>query len=70
MSCGTCYYCIRGEQLLCHDFPQLGIHMDGTYAEYVKAPCDLVHTLPGYPRASWKARSSSRCPASSTPPRR
>jgi threonine dehydrogenase-like Zn-dependent dehydrogenase len=46
MSCGECYYCIRGDQLLCNDFTQLGIHTDGTYAEYVKAPAHLVHTLP------------------------
>jgi threonine dehydrogenase-like Zn-dependent dehydrogenase len=46
MSCGTCYYCIRGDQLLCNDFTQLGIHTDGTFAEYVKAPAKLVHHLP------------------------
>jgi threonine dehydrogenase-like Zn-dependent dehydrogenase len=46
MSCGTCYYCIRGDQLLCNDFTQLGIHTNGTYAEYVKAPAYLVHHLP------------------------
>jgi len=46
MSCGNCYYCIRGEQLLCNDFTQLGIHTDGAYAEYVKAPASLVHHLP------------------------
>jgi threonine dehydrogenase-like Zn-dependent dehydrogenase len=46
MSCGHCYYCIRGEQLLCNNFTQLGIHTNGTYAEYVKAPASLVHHLP------------------------
>jgi len=46
MSCGNCYYCIRGDQLLCNDFTQLGIHTDGTYAEYVKARASLVHHLP------------------------
>jgi len=46
MSCGTCYYCIRGDQLLCNDFTQLGIHTDGSFAEYVKAPAKLVHHLP------------------------
>ena len=46
MSCGTCYYCMRGDQLLCNDFTQLGIHTDGTFAEYVKAPAKLVHHLP------------------------
>ena len=46
MSCGHCYYCIRGQQLLCNNFTQLGIHTDGTYAEYVKAQASLVHHLP------------------------
>jgi threonine dehydrogenase-like Zn-dependent dehydrogenase len=46
MSCGHCYYCIRGEQLLCNNFTQLGIHTNGTYAEYVKARASLVHHLP------------------------
>ncbi|MCX7029684.1 MAG: alcohol dehydrogenase catalytic domain-containing protein [Spirochaetes bacterium] len=46
MSCGTCFYCRRGQKLMCRDFLQLGIHIDGTYAEYVKAPYDQVHVLP------------------------
>ncbi|MEJ2708448.1 MAG: alcohol dehydrogenase catalytic domain-containing protein [Anaerolineales bacterium] len=46
MSCGTCFYCIRGEKLLCDRFTQLGIHTDGTFAEFVKAPAAQVHVLP------------------------
>ena len=46
MSCGTCFYCRHGQKLMCRDFLQLGIHIDGTYAEYVKAPYDQVHLLP------------------------
>lgn len=46
MSCGSCYYCIRGDQLMCNNFTQLGIHTDGTFAEYVKAKASLVHKLP------------------------
>lgn len=46
MSCGHCYYCIRGQQLLCNNFTQLGIHTNGTFAEYVKAKASLVHHLP------------------------
>ena len=46
MSCGICYYCMHGEKLLCNDFTQLGIHTNGTYAEYVKAPAKQVHLLP------------------------
>lgn len=46
MGCGTCFYCIRGEKLLCNEFTQLGIHTDGSFAEYVKAPWSQVHILP------------------------
>jgi threonine dehydrogenase-like Zn-dependent dehydrogenase len=46
MSCGHCFYCRRGQSLMCPEFTQLGIHTDGTYAEYVKAPLKLVHKLP------------------------
>jgi threonine dehydrogenase-like Zn-dependent dehydrogenase len=46
MSCGACFYCIRGEKLLCDSFTQLGIHTNGTFAEYVKAPAAQVHILP------------------------
>jgi threonine dehydrogenase-like Zn-dependent dehydrogenase len=46
MSCGYCFYCKRGLKLMCPEFTQLGIHIDGTYAEYVKAPWEQVHRLP------------------------
>lgn len=46
MTCGSCYYCQRGDKLLCTNFTQLGIHTDGTFAEYVKAPASLLHAIP------------------------
>ena len=46
VSCGSCFYCKKGNPLMCPEFTQLGIHTDGTYAEYVKAPWHLVHRLP------------------------
>jgi len=46
MSCGYCFYCRRGQKLMCRDFTQLGIHINGTYAQYVKAPWKQVHKLP------------------------
>jgi L-iditol 2-dehydrogenase len=46
MSCETCFYCRKGMKLMCPDFNQLGIHINGTYAEYVKAPWEQVHLLP------------------------
>jgi threonine dehydrogenase-like Zn-dependent dehydrogenase len=46
MSCGNCFYCRRGQKLMCREFTQLGIHTNGSYAEYVKAPWQQVHKLP------------------------
>jgi len=46
MSCGTCFYCRKGQKLMCQEFTQIGIHTNGTYAEYVKAPWRQVHKLP------------------------
>lgn len=46
MSCGHCFYCRRGQKLMCPEFRQLGIHMDGTYADFVKVPWENVHKLP------------------------
>ncbi|OAM92529.1 L-iditol 2-dehydrogenase [Pelosinus fermentans] len=46
MTCGTCYFCRRGEGLLCQDFTQLGIHTNGAFAEYVKAPWQNCYLIP------------------------
>ena len=46
MPCGTCYFCRRGEGLLCETFTQLGIHTDGAFAEYVKAPWQNCYPIP------------------------
>jgi threonine dehydrogenase-like Zn-dependent dehydrogenase len=46
MSCGHCFFCKQGQKLLCPEFLQLGIHVDGTFAEYVKAPWAQVHKIP------------------------
>lgn len=46
MTCGTCYFCRRGENLLCQDFTQLGIHTNGAFAEYVKAPWQNCYIVP------------------------
>lgn len=46
LTCGTCYYCRRGEGLLCESFVQIGIHTNGAYAEYVKAPWQNCYIIP------------------------
>ena len=46
MSCDSCYYCSRSRKLMCPEFHQLGIHVNGTYAEYVKVPVTQLHKIP------------------------
>lgn len=46
LTCGTCYFCRHGDGLLCKTFTQLGIHTDGGFAEYVKAPWKNCYKLP------------------------
>ena len=46
LTCGTCYFCRHGDGLLCETFTQLGIHTDGGFAEYVKAPWQNIYKLP------------------------
>ncbi|KIM85703.1 hypothetical protein PILCRDRAFT_816905 [Piloderma croceum F 1598] len=35
ITCGTCFYCRRGEALLCENFEGRGVTMSGGFAEYV-----------------------------------
>jgi threonine dehydrogenase-like Zn-dependent dehydrogenase len=46
IGCGHCYYCCRGMTNLCPQWDHLGITMDGTFAEYVKAPASAAHKIP------------------------
>ena len=46
LTCGTCYFCRHGDGLLCESFTQLGIHTNGGFAEYVKAPWKNCYKLP------------------------
>ena len=46
ITCGTCYFCRHGDGILCETFTQLGIHTDGGFAEYVKAPWKNCYHLP------------------------
>lgn len=47
IGCGTCFWCRRNEVLNCPDMQQLGITMDGAFAEYVAVPARLVIPAPG-----------------------
>lgn len=46
ISCGNCYYCRTGQKLFCENINQLGVHTNGAFAEYVKAPENNVYSLP------------------------
>ncbi len=46
VGCGTCEYCRRGDEPLCPNIRELGIHVDGGYAEYLRAPASTLHRLP------------------------
>jgi 2-desacetyl-2-hydroxyethyl bacteriochlorophyllide A dehydrogenase len=46
ISCGNCYYCRTGQKLFCEKITQLGVHINGAFAEYVKAPESNVYQLP------------------------
>ncbi|KII91208.1 hypothetical protein PLICRDRAFT_51384 [Plicaturopsis crispa FD-325 SS-3] len=35
LSCGHCFYCRRGQSLLCESFHARGVTMDGGFAEYI-----------------------------------
>ncbi|MBF0529160.1 MAG: alcohol dehydrogenase catalytic domain-containing protein [Deltaproteobacteria bacterium] len=44
--CGECEYCRMGLESLCDNIYELGIHVDGAFAEYVVAPEKTLHALP------------------------
>lgn len=49
LTCGTCYWCRRGQGLLCESFRQIGIHTaetSGGYSEYVKVPWENIYKIP------------------------
>lgn len=46
LTCGTCYWCRRSENLLCPHLQQIGIDLPGAFAEYVKVPASHVYRLP------------------------
>ncbi|MEH7415655.1 zinc-dependent alcohol dehydrogenase family protein [Neobacillus drentensis] len=46
ISCNHCYFCRVGQKLLCESIKQIGVHVDGAFAEYVKVPQGNIYTLP------------------------
>jgi len=45
-SCGRCEYCLSGDENLCPARVITGEHVDGGYAEYIRAKRDFVYPVP------------------------
>ena len=46
LTCGTCEFCRTGRENICKTMIMFGNHIDGGYAEYVKAPAKDAFILP------------------------
>lgn len=44
--CGICRYCVEGLENICQNALYTGFHVDGGYAEYVKAPESSIFKIP------------------------
>ena len=44
--CGTCEFCVRGQEQFCRSVQMIGKHRDGGYAEFVKVPGANAFPLP------------------------
>ena len=43
--CGTCFYCMRGDFLLCENIGAYGVTLNGGFAEYLKVKADHVFAI-------------------------
>ncbi len=46
IGCGHCPMCRRGDENLCAELREIGIHINGAYAEYVRVPIRCLHRIP------------------------
>lgn len=46
LSCGKCFYCMHNQILMCKECRQIGIHLNGAFAEYVAIPEYKLYRLP------------------------
>lgn len=44
-SCGVCELCVSGRDNACPSLRIFGVHIDGSFAEYVKAPMRRIHVI-------------------------
>ena len=45
IGCGNCKYCIEGNEPLCDNLMETGIHVNGAFAEYVRVPAKVLVKL-------------------------
>ncbi len=48
IGCGECPACRAGEESRCPRITEIGIHINGAFAEYVLAPVSTLHRLPDH----------------------
>lgn len=48
IGCGECPACRQGEESRCPRITEIGIHINGAFAEYVLAPTSALHRLPDH----------------------
>lgn len=46
ITCGTCEYCISGNDNICPNRKVFGVHLWGGFAEYIKAPASVLISIP------------------------
>jgi len=46
ISCGRCFWCLRGRTNLCAEYRTLGLQLDGGLAEYVTSPASICRLVP------------------------
>lgn len=46
LGCGRCFYCRKNEVMNCPTMVQIGIHVDGGLAEYVRVPASHIVPVP------------------------
>ncbi len=46
IGCERCYFCRHQLRMFCPHLSQIGVHRDGAFAEYVKAPAAATYRLP------------------------
>jgi L-gulonate 5-dehydrogenase len=47
IGCGRCYPCRVGKSNCCADLTIIGVHREGGFADFVVAPLDHLHPIPG-----------------------